>query len=133
MSSSCPPCDFYNAGCDVSRLPCWGCGYCQRVHAQWERFQDDVDDVISLALRTLRETDKPKETQNTPKRDSCNRLAALTDREIRDAQMQGFETRTLSKWKIEGFTPTELYLSLSNKAVKHFGNCSSQLQVLNGG
>ena len=23
-----------------------GCGYCQRVHAQWERFQDNVDDVI---------------------------------------------------------------------------------------
>ena len=122
MSSSCPPCDFYNAGCDVSRLPCWGSGYSQRVHAQWERFHDDVDDVIPLAV-----------TQNTPKRDSCNRMAALTDKQIRDAQMQGFETCTLNKWKIEGFTPTELYLSLSSKEVKHFGNCSSQLQVLNGG
>ena len=56
MSSSCPPCDCHNAGCDVNGLPCGGCGYCQKVHAQWERFQDDVDDSIPLAVRTLQET-----------------------------------------------------------------------------
>ena len=72
VSSSCPPCDCYNAGYDVSRLTRGGCGYCQKVHAQWERFQDDVDDIIPLAVRTLQETEKPKETQNTPNRDSCN-------------------------------------------------------------
>ena len=40
--------------------------------------------------------------------------------------------RTLSKWKTEDYTPTEPDLFLSSKAVKHFWNCSSQLQVLNG-
>ena len=39
--------------------------------------------------------------------------------------------RTLSKWKTEDYTPTEPDLFLSSKAVKHFWNCSSQLQVLN--
>ena len=105
MSSSCPPWDCYNAGCDVSRLPCGGCGYCQRVHTQWERFQDDVDDVIPLAVRTLRETEK-KETQITPNRDSCNWMTVLTDEEIRDAQMQDLDTCTLSKWKTQDYTPT---------------------------
>ena len=59
---------------------------------EWERFQDDVDDVIPLAVRTLRETEKTKETQNTLNRDSCNWVAALADNEIRDAQMQNLDT-----------------------------------------
>lgn len=59
-------------------------------------------------------------------------MAALTDKEIRDAQMQDSDTCTLSKLKTEDYTPTELDLSLSGKAVKHFWNCSSQLHVLSG-
>ena len=58
-------------------------------------------------------------------------MAALTDNEIRDAQMQDSDTCSMSKWKTEVYTPTELDISLSIKAVKHFWNCSSQLQVLN--
>lgn len=55
MSTNDLSCDCYNAGCDVSRLRCGGCSYCRRMHAQWERFQEDVDDVIPLAVRTLQE------------------------------------------------------------------------------
>ncbi|XP_062602775.1 uncharacterized protein LOC134264500 [Saccostrea cucullata] len=132
MSTNDLSCDCYNAGCDVSRLPCGGCSYCRRMHAQWERFQEDVDDVIPLAVRTLQETDKPKETPNTIDKDACNWASALTDEEIRDAQMQDLNTSTLMKWKAENYVPTELDLSLSSRAVKYFWNCSSQLRILNG-
>ena len=132
MSTTDLSCDCYNAGCDVSKLPCGGCSYCRRMNAQWERFQEDVDDVIPLAVRTLQETDKPKETLNTIDKDACNWASALTDEEIRDAQMQDLNTRTLVKWKTEKYVPTELDLSLSSRAVKYFWNCSSQLRILNG-
>lgn len=35
-------------------------GYQFMKSAQWERFQDDVDDVIPLAMKTLRKTEKTK-------------------------------------------------------------------------
>jgi len=44
------PCDCYQAGVDVCQLPCQGCSYCQRAHKQWTRFEDDVDDVVPLAM-----------------------------------------------------------------------------------
>ena len=44
-------CDCYHAGSDPSSLPCWGCHYCRRVHAQWGRFAEDVDDVVPLSMK----------------------------------------------------------------------------------
>ena len=43
-------CDCYRAGTKVEDLPCGGCAYCRRVHRQWARFNDDVDDVVPLAV-----------------------------------------------------------------------------------
>ncbi len=48
-----PACDCYSAGSDPTTLPCGGCAYCKRAHAQWSRFLDDVDDVIPLAVRAI--------------------------------------------------------------------------------
>ncbi|KAJ8354260.1 hypothetical protein SKAU_G00218270 [Synaphobranchus kaupii] len=46
-------CDCYQAGKDVTDLLCQGCKHCQRLHEQWEWFEDDVDDVVPLALRSI--------------------------------------------------------------------------------
>ena len=40
------PCDCYRAGTRIEDLPCGGCHYCSKVHRQWARFYDDVDDVV---------------------------------------------------------------------------------------
>ena len=45
------PCDCNNAGIKVEELPCGGCRYCQRAHQQWARFEEDVDDVVPLAIK----------------------------------------------------------------------------------
>ena len=34
-------------------LPCGGCAYCRLAQSQWQRFEEDVDDVIPLALRQV--------------------------------------------------------------------------------
>ena len=46
-------CDCYHAGVTLESLPCGGCPYCTRAHNQWARFNEDVDDVIPLAVRCL--------------------------------------------------------------------------------
>ena len=46
-------CDCYRAGSSVDDLPCGGCTHCRRMHKDWARFEDDVDDVVPLAVRAL--------------------------------------------------------------------------------
>ena len=44
-------CDCYVAGQELHTLPCGGCAFCQRVHAQWENFGEEVDYVVPLSLK----------------------------------------------------------------------------------
>ena len=46
-------CNYYSYGCDVQDLPCGGCKYCVRANEQWDRFHDEVDDIVSLAVRHI--------------------------------------------------------------------------------
>lgn len=46
-----PHCNCYDAWKDVSEVPCGGCKYCQRAHEQWSKFEEDIDDVVPLAVR----------------------------------------------------------------------------------
>ena len=43
-------CNCYSAGSRVEDLPCDGCKYCVRAHSNWERFYNDVDDIVHLAI-----------------------------------------------------------------------------------
>jgi hypothetical protein len=45
-------CNCYQAGASLDTLPCGGCHYCTRAQHQWERFEQDVDDVVPLAKRS---------------------------------------------------------------------------------
>ena len=35
----------------MESLPCYPCQFCSRVHYQWKRFLEDVDDVLPLAIK----------------------------------------------------------------------------------
>ena len=48
-----PVCSSYQAGVPVCLLPCGGCGYCTKIHNQWQRFEDEVDDVVPLVIRLV--------------------------------------------------------------------------------
>ena len=45
------PCDCYTSGVKLESLPCYPCHYCAKAHSQWERFKEDVDDVVPLAVK----------------------------------------------------------------------------------
>ena len=49
-------CNCFQAGADVLKLPCGGCKYCESAQCQWERFLDDVDDVLPLAIKHTEHT-----------------------------------------------------------------------------
>ena len=59
-------CDCYRAGTRVSDLPCGGCAYCTRAHRQWARFNDDVDDVVPLAVRNINVQDRNRAQSSNP-------------------------------------------------------------------
>ena len=46
-------CNYYSYGCAVQDLPCAGCKYCVRANEQWDRFHNEVDDIVSLAVRQI--------------------------------------------------------------------------------
>lgn len=46
------PWDGYHAGAHLKSLPCGGCSYCSRACQQLERFSEDVDNVVPLAIKT---------------------------------------------------------------------------------
>ena len=49
-------CDSYKSGVDIDQLPCGVCRYCHRAHAQWRHFEDEVDYVVPLTLRAIKNT-----------------------------------------------------------------------------
>ena len=53
IPSTTTSCHCYFAGCDVDKLPCGGCKFCTNLHKQWTRFEDDVDDILPLAVREI--------------------------------------------------------------------------------
>ncbi len=50
-------CECYYMSQNLTDLHCMsqpgGCTYCTRAHTQWARFEEDVDDVIPLAIRSV--------------------------------------------------------------------------------
>ena len=46
-------CNYYSYGCDVQDLTCGGCKYCVRANEQWDRFHEEVDDIVPLAVRHI--------------------------------------------------------------------------------
>ena len=71
-------CDCYKTGSEVSQLPCKGCKYCERAHNQWSRFNEDVDDVVLLAIKTL--------MSNGPNELPSSWLSGYTHKDLQEAQ-----------------------------------------------
>ena len=118
-----PYCHCYLAGQDISTLPCGGCSFCTRAQAQWSRFEDDVDDIVPLALRAVNLDQAERES---------SWFAGYTPGQLRDYQ---FGDPTLTKlliWAEGGPAPTEQELMLSAPATKHFWLNKGQLCLSEG-
>jgi transposase InsO family protein len=111
-------CDCYHAGIQLSSLPCGGCGYCSRVHNQWERFEIDVDDVVPLAVKKI-----------TTSSDDDVRLTSYSMDELREWQEKDEDLGTIINWLENEYEPTQAELTLCSQAVKHLWLCKPQLHL----
>ena len=119
-------CDCYKAGLSVEDLPCGGCPYCRRAHRQWARFNDDVDDVVPLAIRSIdldmtQNNSQPQGTQgasNTPVASHLPRTSnwadSLSSFQLSEAQRNDPNIGIVMHWLEHCYTPTNRELQLSS-------------------
>ena len=108
-------CNCYSAGSNVEDLPCGGCKYCVRAHSNWERFYNDVDDIVPLAIRHVSHdaTDKVPE-------DDLTWIERYRVKDLRKMQLDDEITSQLIKWLESDQIPTQAELALCSPGIKYF-------------
>lgn len=117
-------CLCYQAGRDLESLPCGGCAYCKRVHLQWERFQEEVDDVVPIAVRAITEVDDPWAVDSA--HSNLTELQGFSPAELRSRQLEDPELAAILRWLEKG-QPGEAEFFRSGPLTKQLWSCRSQL------
>ena len=153
-------CDCYHAGADPTRLPCGGCDHCTKLHSQWQGFQEDVDDVVPLAVRRvspmeprLGDQPYPEEgkadkvtgsgTVTNPKAQctsspttavppSPNWVEPFSSASLREEQQKDPDLATLLTWREEGKYPTKEAVFLESPALRKYWLCFEQVKLHQG-
>ncbi|KAK6172537.1 hypothetical protein SNE40_016172 [Patella caerulea] len=120
-------CDCYNAGTYLSRLPCGGCRYCTRVHDQWAKFESDIDDVLPIAVRHVR--DRGYVIEEQPSGESW--LEGYDSAEISQFQQDDPVLKILHTWLTDAPPIDKQHLFSENPALRHFWLCFPQLVLTN--
>ena len=122
VSTSQRECDCYEAGKLLSSLPCGGCKYCTQKHRDWEKFHEDIDDVVPLAVvRTVGVSLTPNVTwlRNYQPKD-------LAKRQLTDPNIKKF-----LEWTQQTKPPDELEISLSSRDLKHYWSHRHLFRIVN--
>ena len=107
IPDSLPFCDCYEAGKSVDTLPCKGCSFCKRCHSQWAKFEQDVDDVVPIAIR---------EVQHKPLQNEEHLFENYTPAELRDLQLEDAYISPVVKWLENDFcAQAELFRASADK------------------
>ena len=112
-------CDCYRAGMELESLPCKGCSFCTRAHQQWSRFEDDVDEVVPLAVRSV--SVQPESW-----------IPGYTKEQLSELQLQDPTTQKLISWISTDIEPKQKDLAICGPAVKYFYLNREQLVYRNG-
>ena len=115
-------CNCYEAGREVSSLPCGGCPYCTKLHNQWGAFDTEVDYVVPLATRQL-------EVSNDA--NDANYMHQYSSQELRESQMQDTELRPVVTW-LESEPPTQNDLQLQGVGTRKLWNNKELLHMKDG-
>ena len=111
------PCNCYHAGATLESLPCGGCNYCTRAHNHWSRFEEDVDDVVPLAVRVI-ESFETFPTYWGP---------GMTKTELRDTQLADPDLAKVISWLESEKDPSNAILTLCGPDVKYYWIHKNQL------
>ena len=131
-------CDCYEAGVTLESLPCGRCKFCTRLHTQWARFEDDVDDVVPLAIRHISLDDEDPDWGDilspdfTPSEESTFWLPRYSPEELRKVQHEDPDLAKLIGWLESGTSPALEELYLCSPMVKKFWLNKSQLEFHEG-
>ena len=108
---------------ELESLPCKGCSFCTRAHQQWSRFEDDVGEVVTLAVR-------PVSVQLEDTTESW--ISGYTKEQLSELQLQDPTTQKLISWISIDIEPKQKDLALCGPAVKYFYLNREQLVYKNG-
>ena len=113
-------CPDYRAGTMLSRLPCYSqlnpCKFCTRAEATWTHFEDDVDNVVPLTVRKIKVKNSDEHTADIVQFG----LPQYTQEELRQEQADDVDLGVVIKWLESEELPSQLDLSLSSPAIRHY-------------
>ena len=123
-------CDCYTAGQNVSDLPCGGCNYCRRAHRQWARFNNDVDDIVPLAVRSIEV--EVQDIDSSGAQTISNWMEGLSRLELREAQTQDPNIGLVMNWLEHSYEPTTRELQLTGPETRSLWLTRDQLKLQQG-
>ena len=111
-------------------LPCGGCHYCTRAHKQWARFNDDVDDVVPLAIHSI---EALVSDQTLPESQTVsNWMESLSSLELRRAQIEDQDIGIVVNWLEHLYEPSTRELQLCGPETRALWLTKDQLKLKNG-
>lgn len=126
-----PYCTCYEAGTKLESLPCGGCSYCTRAHSQWDRFIEDIDDIVPLAVRRVT-LDEPAKSGPDADESAPTWLGGHSAEELRTCQLRDADLAPLIAWLEAAEDPQQQELALKSPATKAVWLCRSQLEIVDG-
>ena len=109
-----PTCEYYEAGVPLQCLPCRGCAYCKKLHEQWAKFEEEVEDVLPLAARR-----------------NFAVAAGRSVEELREMQLNDSVCGPILGWLESAVEPEQADLVMQKPAVRRFWRNKVQLRVVN--
>ena len=112
----------YSYGCDVQDLPCGGCKYSVRANEQWDRFYDEVDDIVPLAVRHI-----SQDESDTEPHEDATWVEKYTTQDLKKMQQEDDTTAQIIRWLEDDHKPSHPELTLASPAIKYFWLLRRQL------
>ena len=109
-------CDCYRAGKKLESLPCGGCRYCQRMMETWERFEDEVDDVVPLATKEFLNSVSVRRLVTLEA--GNNWMGGMSKEEWREGQQKDKSIQTITEWVENQVAPSQEDWQSQSKEVK---------------
>ena len=110
-------------GKGLSELPCGGCRYCTRAHQTWARFDEEVDDVVPLAVKRV----NTLQISNPP----SNWFDSITNDEWVEEQRKDSDLTLLRDYLENKIEPTEPELYLQSSTAKSYWSNRTQFKLAN--